>query len=346
MPERLSNSSPDASLEPQRWDARTVLRFLDVLEGFSAVVLGVIGSDGRVRRANAGFRRLIAGDGATPTTLDGIDARAHVVRPSYDDLTAAPTSVGQVVYRGPVTFLDRRGVSRSVRAIALRFSDELMLFGEHDLAEYEQLIDSLMDLNEELAETQRALVRTQRDLEAAEATQRDLASTDPLTGVRNRRYVLERLHAEADRAQRAGTSVSLALFDLDDLKGINDRFGHAGGDAALKGVADALRTVARSYDVPARFAGDEWLLLLPGTTIDDALRVANRVLEVARTIQVAGFDLQIRLSAGVASLAARDDTPDRLLQRADEALYRAKATGRNRAVVAAPPDTEGAPPLA
>jgi diguanylate cyclase (GGDEF)-like protein/PAS domain S-box-containing protein len=171
---------------------------------------------------------------------------------------------------------------------------------------------------------------------------RELAMHDELTGLYNRRHFIELAESEFARVRRTGTPLSLAMVDIDHFKRVNDFFGHAVGDLALKELASAMRETLRGSDVPARFGGEEFVLLLTDTPLEGALSVTERLRErVGRSEVMAGQDRVARftISAGVAELAA-GETFESLLARADEALYRAKAEGRNRTLSSMPPAAE------
>jgi diguanylate cyclase (GGDEF)-like protein len=161
---------------------------------------------------------------------------------------------------------------------------------------------------------------------------RQLADLDALTGLHNRRYFHETLAREVARAQRYGRRLALVVFDLDDFKAINDRIGHLAGDGVLADVADRVRSVVRSADVACRVGGDEFGIILPESTIADAEQLAHRMQAAvaARPIGDAGT---LQLSAGAAELEPEDDAR-RFFERADDALYRAKESGKAEVVAA------------
>lgn len=166
-----------------------------------------------------------------------------------------------------------------------------------------------------------------------------LATTDPLTGLMNRRTFSQRLHQELARAKRYKTALSLLIIDLDWLKAINDVHGHSAGDKAIDAVADTLRRGLRATDLAARYAGDEFVALLPETTAREALGLARRLGAQVATIALGPQGASLSVSIGVADLEGAESlTTEGLFVAADEALYRAKAAGRNNVVVA-----EGAP---
>jgi diguanylate cyclase (GGDEF)-like protein len=154
-----------------------------------------------------------------------------------------------------------------------------------------------------------------------------LARTDALTGLLNRRAFDEQLQREIRRTIRTGQPLALLLGDVDHFKQINDRLGHAAGDEALTHVAQTLTHTARTVDTVARVGGEEFALLLPGTDLQGALDAAERL----RTALRAGPD-GLTMSFGVVEAPQHGHTPDDLLRAADRALYTAKQRGRDRAV--------------
>jgi diguanylate cyclase (GGDEF)-like protein len=160
------------------------------------------------------------------------------------------------------------------------------------------------------------------------------ATVDALTGAFNRRYLERRLLAETSRARRSKLPLAVAVADLDRFKEVNDRFGHAAGDAALQAFVAVVMQTLRTEDVVARAGGDEFCILFPGTTAAAAATALERCLKTLRAtdIDTAGSRFRISGTFGVAELAANHG-PEAVLARADEALYRAKAAGRGRVLV-------------
>ena len=178
----------------------------------------------------------------------------------------------------------------------------------------------------------------QRTLELTEANRRltELAHTDPLTRLLNRRRFIELAEIERERARRMGHAFSVVLFDLDHFKAVNDTYGHHAGDQVLQAACAVIRDCMRSIDVVARYGGEELVALLPGTTAEPALHLAQRVgaTLAAQPISGDGHEVRITTSAGVAEWLPSTESLESLLSRADAALYRAKAEGRNRALLA------------
>jgi diguanylate cyclase len=163
-----------------------------------------------------------------------------------------------------------------------------------------------------------------------------LSSTDQLTGLYNRRIVMERLEEEHARFQRSGQTYAVIMMDLDHFKKVNDTYGHSAGDDVLREVAQRLRQSVRSTDTLARMGGEEFLLLLPMNDIDGALVHAGRIRKriAASPIATGSGSIAVTLSLGVAEVFTKDNAAEVVVMRADAALYRAKAAGRNRVEMA------------
>ncbi len=179
-------------------------------------------------------------------------------------------------------------------------------------------------------------------IEQTQGALRELASSDSLTGLRNRRAMLDLMHYAESRLQRGPESLFFIMCDLDRFKAINDAFGHATGDAALQAVSRALAGCLRSADAIARWGGEEFLVMLAGTDEAGAVLVAERMrraVEELRIVSPTGRSVRVTMSVGVATLRPQE-TAERAIARADAAQYRVKGEGGNRVVVAG--DEQGA----
>ncbi|HEY3105676.1 MAG TPA: sensor domain-containing diguanylate cyclase [Gaiellaceae bacterium] len=157
---------------------------------------------------------------------------------------------------------------------------------------------------------------------------RQLADLDALTNLHNRRYFHETLARECARAHRYDRKLALVIFDIDDFKAINDRIGHLAGDAVLAAVAERLQSVVRSADIACRVGGDEFAVILPESTLQDAEQLYRRVQFAVGSRPLGPFE-RTHLSAGIGELRHEDDAKS-FFERADEALYRAKEAGKGR----------------
>lgn len=222
----------------------------------------------------------------------------------------------------PVVMLTGRGDER--------LAVEVMKAGAYDYLRKDDLSRSI------LSRTLRNVLdraRLQARIEAANEELAQLAIRDSLTGLFNRRHFGRLLETEFARARRYGQPLACLMLDIDRFKRFNDTQGHQCGDAVLRHVAELLRGVARQVDVVARYGGEEFILLLPNTDLEGALRVAERTREVIcdRPVRFEGTDLHVTTSIGVATNAEPGvDTTEALIKRADDGLYVAKRSGRNR----------------
>jgi diguanylate cyclase (GGDEF)-like protein len=170
----------------------------------------------------------------------------------------------------------------------------------------------------------------ERALDSAEAYAH-AATVDPVTGVFNRRYIQVRLDEELQRSQRHQIPLALLMIDIDDFKRVNDSHGHLAGDTILRDVGDILRRSVRVFDVCARFGGEEFVIIMPGSTSENAMRIAERIRERIEHYRPADGVLavtRVTVSVGLA-VSSAGSTVGQLLERADQALYEAKRAGKN-----------------
>ncbi len=211
--------------------------------------------------------------------------------------------------------------------------------------ERDQAFETLSKMQAQLETMNQELARSNRELQR-------LSSLDGLTGVANRRQFDESLEQEWQRAARTGMPLSLIFADVDYFKRYNDHYGHQAGDDALKKVAGALQsTVHRPADLVSRYGGEEFVMVLPDTTLEGAVAVASKVLDNVRTLNIPHENAEntdrVTLSIGVATLTPKEnENPQTLVQAADKALYRAKEAGRNRIESSSPDETEKKQPAA
>ena len=300
-----------ASLDLDEVTERT-LEAAAAVTGVEAAVIDAGGPEGGRLNATVG----IAAEEA---------ARTAINVPENDNLRAV-----EITYRYRIDDVDASApVVRSGVILPMR-SDGLPVgsLSAFTRSSHRQLSDSEIDELERLAfRAGPALENARRYAEA-----RALADLDALTNVHNRRYFHETLAREVARAQRYQRRLSLIIFDLDDFKAVNDRVGHLAGDAVLAEASERMLSVVRSADVACRVGGDEFAIVLPESSGEDAELLAGRIAR-AISVRPIGAAGTLFLSAGVAELRP-GDRPNDLFERADEALYRAKELGKARTVMA------------
>lgn len=189
--------------------------------------------------------------------------------------------------------------------------------------------------DDELRRAQDALTLANQELVQAVARERVFARTDGLTGVFNRRYFFELATAQTNSATRYQHPLSVILFDIDNFKHFNDTYGHQIGDQMLKNIAQITKNQLREVDVLGRYGGEEFVILLPHTPADQAQVVGERIREAisSNILELAHGPVQVTISLGLSEFFKEDDTLDKLIQRADQAMYQAKQNGRNQVYV-------------
>jgi len=197
-----------------------------------------------------------------------------------------------------------------------------------------------IDRNELLARVRTQVRRkrfTERLRDSVQSSM-EMAVMDQLTGLHNRRFMDNRLAAMFDESALRARSLSVLMLDVDHFKAVNDSWGHDAGDEVLREFADRVRACTRGIDLVARVGGEEIVVLLPDTGRDAAYHVAERIREKVEklpfAIQNRSREIKVTVSVGVAHRRAGDASPADMMKRADDALYRAKASGRNRVIVA------------
>jgi diguanylate cyclase (GGDEF)-like protein/PAS domain S-box-containing protein len=173
----------------------------------------------------------------------------------------------------------------------------------------------------------------EEELHKANRRLKELATTDELTGLWNRRWFVGMLEREVQRRRRKGTGLALVMVDIDHFKATNDTYGHAFGDVVLARTARTLKAEARATDIVARYGGEEFVILMPDTTQSEALVAAERIRQkvAEHSVAIGSQAVTVTVSAGVSTgEGVADLTPDILMRLADEGLYEAKRTGRNR----------------
>jgi diguanylate cyclase (GGDEF)-like protein/PAS domain S-box-containing protein len=241
-----------------------------------------------------------------------------------------------------VSFQNANGKRTIFRCRIELAANGIYLVGEASRASDRALQALLQSMNDELTETTRELQRTtiEGERRAAELEMtcerlREQARRDGLTGLYNRHHLFESLAGEIERARRGLQRVSIVMLDLDHFKLINDTHGHLTGDAVLRATATLIDTNIRPYDIPVRYGGEEFIVILPSTGEEQASLVAERLRRSIERLVVDTCELPISASLGIAEWH-KGEPSEAFVARADHALYTAKHAGRNRVVVASP----------
>ncbi|MGZ5444288.1 MAG: GGDEF domain-containing protein [Thermoanaerobaculia bacterium] len=206
----------------------------------------------------------------------------------------------------------------------------------HEMFDVLRLVEESEARYEELEHRMLSLQRENLDLVVKNRLLSEVSSRDTLTGLYNRWFVMEKIDSEMNRALRHGSPMSLLMLDIDHFKRINDTWGHSAGDHVLQGIGKLLRECCRVYDVPGRYGGEEFCIVLPETKTDNTTTVAERIRRRLESTDLPCGETSIAVTAsiGIAGMDSPDDgdalSPAGLIERADRALYTAKNRGRNR----------------
>ncbi len=272
-------------------------------------------------------QRMPGGTGAEllARSLDVAPETTRILFTGYSDISAVIDAVnmGQA-YR----YITKPWRPDDLRAVLSQGVERhrLVLDNQRLLAELTSANDNL---ERRVRERTSQLREQNKALRAARERIEKLSRRDPLTGLTNRRWLDEVLRHEVERAKRYGASFSVVMIDLDHFKDVNDSFGHVVGDQVLVATAQALESATRMTDVVGRYGGEEFLVLLPNTALEQALVLAERMRSAVRLMPVAFRSEPVTASFGVAQWMG-EDTGVSLIERADEALYEAKSAGRDR----------------
>lgn len=264
-----------------------------------------------------------------------LDAAERILRP-LSELIGKPLRVATPGLTGEETLIH-------VGPGAILTSDETLTIEDRRLiSEILQVVRHADDQDDRIGDLEGQVGRLASDniqLAAKVQLLQELSALDPLTGLYNRPYVVGKIESEINRSLRNGLPMALLMLDIDHFKNVNDTYGHSAGDQVLQVVARLLKESCRVYDVPGRYGGEEFCLLLPDIALPSTPRVAERIRHRLETtpMDVTGASLVITASIGIAGIdvGTRDPvlSPAALIDRADRALYEAKHQGRNRVAV-------------
>jgi diguanylate cyclase (GGDEF)-like protein len=298
------------------------------LASLRSIAAATLDDSGVLIEANVGFLRLLKMKNRNPI---GARVDSFFIQPDFVTIVAGRSDTNGECYRGLMTVGDYNGKTCTLIGNIRRQDGKLRLVAERDIEELEQLYDTVLELNRNYADAQIELGQINIKLQQYQNELVALSLGDQLTGVGNRRRLEQALEIEMERAGRTGDRLCALMVDLDYFKRVNDNYGHAAGDKVLKYIGALLRKMTRPTDVVSRFGGEEFVVLMPHTTLDYALAAAERIRSAIESQTIEPLPEPITASFGVVELQS-EENEDMLLQRVDKALYAAKEAGRNRVV--------------
>jgi diguanylate cyclase (GGDEF)-like protein len=274
-------------------------------------------------------QRMPGGSGAEllAHSLDIAPETTRILFTGYSDISAVIDAVNEgQVYR----YITKPWRPEELKAVLSQGLERYRLVLENRRLLHE-LTQANDDLERRVQERTKRLREQNKALREARRRIEELSRRDALTGLTNRRWLDEVLRLEVERSRRYVAPLSLVMVDLDLFKEVNDSFGHVVGDQVLKSVAEALEGAVRMTDVVGRYGGEEFLVLLPNTELEQARLLAERMRAGLHLMPVTFRPEAVTASFGVAQWSAEDNVAS-LVDRADEALYEAKQGGRDRVV--------------
>jgi diguanylate cyclase (GGDEF)-like protein len=284
--------------------------------------------------------------------IDIVELREFIMAIAQGDFSRSPSMKGYLAGALKTLQAGLKHLTWQTKMIAQGdFSHRVNFMGEFSdafnamVVRLDASVRELNRANQELVHEIEERKKIEAALRESEENYKLLSITDPLTELFNRRYFYELALTEFDRSSRHLRQVAIIIYDLDDFKNINDSFGHIAGDQALKHIAALSLKEVRKIDVLARYGGEEFICLLPETGLQKATLVAERIRSAIESnpLHYQGCAISVTASLGVAAIEKSMDANEscmshiqRIIKQADEALYQAKDSGKNR-VVAAPP---------
>jgi diguanylate cyclase (GGDEF)-like protein len=290
----------------------------------ASILFMVLGNDGIIRQINS-FAAKILGEHITGKAFQDIILDFHHSFKLDDAIKKTETS-------HLLSLQTQKGLTQTYTFHFCPSENDILVFGQMDVEEIESLSNSLVALNQELNNLMRELNVKNRELQLANEKILELTITDPLTKLANRRCFSERIEEMVSLANRKLAPLSLIMSDIDNFKIINDSFGHDAGDRVLQEYAALMKNLIRKEDLAIRFGGEEFIIILPETNIQQAYNLSERIRTSLSKKDILENGRIITASYGVSQLIKTECIAD-FINRADKALYQAKASGRNKTVL-------------
>lgn len=294
--------------------------FSNFLREITDVLIVIFDKEGIILDCNTAFTKLVS------SLEDKNNVIEHVAHKEWEELALPQDKNFQ---RQNLSFLRENSLPYKTNSFIYVKDDKYILFGAHRLNDNEDVLNELTQLNNELTNKSRELTKKNIQLERSKDRIEELLRTDNLTGLKNRKAFTEYLEKISAQAVRHQFPLAIIMLDLDRFKKINDNYGHSTGDKVLVSLADVLKENSRREDMAARIGGEEFLILLPHTELEASMQMAERIRRGVENMNVTPVSENITASFGVTVFQEGDDF-DSILNRVDNALYKAKAAGRNR----------------
>lgn len=323
------DSSRTGNLDGSEDLVRLAEKNLDIpefIDGSSCLIFAVFTRDGDLIQSNAGSDYVFFSDFG-----DDENISESFVNPIFSDVQHRFDQAvdGNVIFEGVINVGNPALMVHSLNGRIIRFQGRLLVVAEHDVQQLINLNQKVVDLNNELANAHRKMAKMNREIKAEKKRTEQLLITDQLTQAPNRYALNQRMDEELARYQRYHQPMSFALLDIDKFKLVNDEYGHDVGDQALIYLADWLKGRLRKSDFFARWGGEEFVIMFPGTGVEEAQIVLNRIREELANEVFEPIGRPLTFSAGILEFEFSMSLDD-IFKRADQALYTSKERGRNQ----------------
>lgn len=294
-----------------------------ILDHFQEILVMLIDADGRLTDYNVpiakqlGSRHIVKGENLEHY-LSFIDSEQKTL--AYSDVN------GELI----ANLVRLKCNGKLYKCYAYRFMlDKMIVIGEKVVESVNDELEMMSVMASDISNISRELKRKNRELAKANQRISELMRTDILTDLANRRYFMEEFDKQLSIANRRKRALSIVMMDIDHFKQFNDRYGHDTGDKVLKSVGQLLKNELRKEDFPARFGGEEFIVILPETMLEEAFLVIDRIRKKLQKADLLDNGVKVTASFGVSQYNFVETGPE-LIKHADLALYQAKETGRNR----------------
>lgn len=288
------------------------------------IIFIILDSEGKIETANNYTARLF-GEDIIGKSFDKLLVQYHQ-KFSFEDLSNSYKS------EYLLNIYTQDTVTQTYHFHFFRYDNKILVFAHLDVDEIQALSNEIISVNQELSNLSRELSKKNIELEKANKKIAELSRIDPLTDLANRRFFNERLNELVSLSHRKSQPLSLIMTDLDNFKSINDKYGHDMGDNVLITYADLMKNCVRTEDLVSRFGGEEFMIILPLTTSEEAYKVAERIRRKLFQKDILKNGVTITASFGVCTLKT-EESIEPIIKRVDTALYKAKESGRNKTII-------------
>lgn len=300
----------------------------EILQHLNTVAVALLSHDGNLLDANEHFLNLLNVTGPNK------NVKQFFIEPKFEYLanTYPASHCQNIIFNGIVTLGDSGQKTDALRVAVFRFQNKILLIGEQDIDSSIRLRATAIELDHAIAYEQKPSTKPNDQVRQDEAIISYLTHTDPLTGIGNRQYFVDRAAVEIARSQRHNSQLALISIGIDQFKKINDTYGYDTGDKILKNIAQTVAQPVRRIDIVARTGGEKFLVLLSEIALNQAVLAAERIKSALTTQTWEPIDWKVTASFGVIAIN-NENSIDDLIQQAETVMSQSQRDGGNRITV-------------